>query len=305
MSILYSKKNMKKNILISMIVCIASIGSVFANDCSILLDEGKTTPTNPDKTVIDENIEARVSSYNDGYGKEYKNILSTTGFKKALDNLKSFCCTKIIRKSCDKDMKNIKQPYPESAYLFDHLVDVSMRRLDGITGLAYNISPDPTAMERRKKITEIASSPNGRTAKEIESLYTGYRTINSKNTKDIIKKDYTDTKVVTLGDKYNNICTFMKEIYESTSNTAKTPIGNAFFNGCRGLVKDRVKRETSYIKILMVEKSNQLFTEATKAYTKKHFVEEKLMALWNLVSKVKDVFQTIVQQAPASKKCSK
>lgn len=70
------------------------------------------------------------------------------------------------------------------------------------------------------------------------------------------------------------------------------------------MVKERVKRETGYIKILMVQKSNQLFTEATKAYTKKYFVEEKLMALWTLIDKVKDVFTTIVQQAPASKMCS-
>jgi putative heme degradation protein len=55
----------------------------------------------------------------------------------------------------------------------------------------------------------------------------------------------------------------------------------------------------------MVKKSNQLFDKATKAYTKKYFVEEKLMALWNLVAKVRDMFQTIVQQAPASKSCSK
>ncbi|MEI6118590.1 MAG: hypothetical protein WCP92_05190 [bacterium] len=71
------------------------------------------------------------------------------------------------------------------------------------------------------------------------------------------------------------------------------------------MVKDRVKRENGYTRILMVEKSNQLFTETTKAYTQKHFVEEKLLALWNLITKVKDVFQTIVQQAPVSKTCSK
>jgi len=55
----------------------------------------------------------------------------------------------------------------------------------------------------------------------------------------------------------------------------------------------------------MVQKSNQLMDESTKAYTKKYFIEEKLMALWNLIAKVKDIFKTIVQQAPASKTCSK
>lgn len=43
------------------------------------------------------------------------------------------------------------------------------------------------------------------------------------------------------------------------------------------MVNERVKRENGYVKILMVQKSNQLFDESMKAYTKKHFVEEKLM----------------------------
>ena len=71
------------------------------------------------------------------------------------------------------------------------------------------------------------------------------------------------------------------------------------------MVQDRVRREYGYVKILMVDKSNQLFDKTSQAYTKKYFVEEKLMALWNLVAKVKDMFQTIVKQAPASKTCSK
>jgi hypothetical protein len=70
------------------------------------------------------------------------------------------------------------------------------------------------------------------------------------------------------------------------------------------MVRDRVNREIGYTKILMVQKSNQLFDEGTKAYTKKYFVQEKLMALRNLITKVMDMFETIVQQAPASKTCS-
>ena len=74
---------------------------------------------------------------------------------------------------------------------------------------------------------------------------------------------------------------------------------------CENTAKDRVDKETGYTKMLMIQKSNQLFDEGTKAYTKKYFVQEKLMALWNLIVKVKDIFQTIIQQAPASKMCSK
>ena len=293
---------MKKSILISIIVCIASIGSVLANDCNILVNEGKIDPIDPSKTVMDENIDSLVN----WYSYTYEKILPAKAFRQALVNLKSYCCQKMIKKSCaSADIQNIKKPFPESAFLFDHLIDVTMRRLDGITGLAYNLSADPTALERRTKMTEIATSPNGKQAKEIESLYTWYRTIHGKYTQENVKNQYNNTGVVSLGDKYNNLCNLMKEIYEKTYTNNKTTIWYAYMNWCENLVKDRVKRENGYTRILMVEKSNQLFTETTKAYTKKHFVEEKLLALWNLITKVKDVFQTIVQQAPVSKTCSK
>ncbi|MCX6824495.1 MAG: hypothetical protein NT085_05220 [candidate division SR1 bacterium] len=293
---------MKKSILIGMMVCIAGMSRVFANDCNILIDNGEAVQK------IDVHIAKLVEAYEYIYGNTaiYTGILPTAAFKQALVNLKSYCCQKIIKQSCtSSDLQNIKQPFPESAFLFDHLVDVAMRRLDGIIGLAYNLSPDSTALERRTKMTDIANSPNGRQAAEIEALYTGYRTIHDGYTTEYIRSQYNKTGVVSLGDKYNKICEFMKNIYDNSTITNKITIGYAYMNGCKNLVKDRVKRENGYTRILMVEKSNQLFTEATKAYTKKHFVEEKLLALWNLITQVKDVFQTIVQQAPVSKTCSK
>lgn len=157
---------MKKILAITITIGLAMISSTYANDCSILIDEKKTT-------LIDDNIEAIVS----GYLESYQNVLPRDAFKKALINLKAHCCTKEIQTSCSpSDIQNIQLPYPESVFLFDHLLDVAMRRLDGITGLAYNLSPDPTAMERRTKITEIANSANGMPAKAIEDIYIKYRT---------------------------------------------------------------------------------------------------------------------------------
>lgn len=114
---------MKKIVAITLLVGLAILSKTYANDCSILMDENKTT-------LIDENIEAIVRAYPEAY----QSILPAVAFKKALINLKAHCCTKEIGKSCsDKDRENIQLPYPESAFLFDHLLDVTMRRLDGIT----------------------------------------------------------------------------------------------------------------------------------------------------------------------------
>ena len=50
----------------------------------------------------------------------------------------------------------------------------------------------------------------------------------------------------------------------------------------------------------MVEKTGKMIDEATKAYIKKHFVEEKLLELRDLIVKVKNMFQDMVKQAPVS-----
>jgi len=236
----------------------------------------------------------------------YKEVLSISGFKQALTNLKAYCCKNPDLLSCPKEEANkLPQKYfPESESLFDQLLDVAIRRLDGITWLAYTLS-DPTGLERRTKITEIAKSATGTQASTIEGLYTGYRTVHEYADLNIVINNYNKgIGTVSLKDKYDTVCRLMRDIYDGVGNSNKGLISSTILNACENLVTDRVNREIGYTKILMVQKSNQLFDEGTKAYTKKYFVQEKLMALWDLITKVMDMFETVVQQAPASKTCS-
>ncbi len=236
----------------------------------------------------------------------YKEVLSVSGFKQALTNLKAYCCKNSDLLNCPKEEADkLPQKYfPASESLFDHLIDVAIRRLDGITWLAYALN-DPTGLERRTKITEIAKSATGEQASTIESLFTGYRTVHEYEDINVVINNYNKgTGTVSLKDKYDTVCRLMRDIYGGVANTNKGLISNSIINTCEGMVRDRVNREIGYTKILMVQKSNQLFDEGTKAYTKKYFVQEKLMALRNLITKVMDMFETIVQQAPASKTCS-
>jgi hypothetical protein len=93
-----------------------TISRVFANDCNVVLGTG---------------IESTVLVYN----KIYEKVLPSIAFKQALTNLKAYCCLNGDRLSCSSGEKeNLPTKYfPESIYLFDHLIDVAMRRLDGIT----------------------------------------------------------------------------------------------------------------------------------------------------------------------------
>jgi len=107
---------MKKILATVAITAIAMIGGAFArNDCNIVVGSG-----------IDATVKA--------YGTTYINVLPLSGFKQALTNLKMHCCLKNFITCTAEEKNTLSSPYfPESEFLFDHLFDVAMRRLDGIS----------------------------------------------------------------------------------------------------------------------------------------------------------------------------
>lgn len=267
----------------------------FANDCNLI-------------------ITGNLGELNNYTNVAYSNVVPQEAFARALNNLKTYCCTVVVPNKCTSEQKRtLEKLYPKSAYLFDHLLDVTMRRLDGVQSLAYGLEPDKAGKARRDYITSIANQPNGAPAKGIEENFKNYRTLHEKNTKDltVVAKNYRgdNTATLSLADKYNTLCGLLKNVYQDTQSDT-TIIGwefenNSFYRKCKDLVAQRVGKETAYTKLLMIKQSTKLLDETTKAYTRKYFVQEKLMGLRNLITKVKDNFTTIVQQAPASKSCSK
>lgn len=197
---------MKKIIRTLLITSIATIGGAFANDCTIVDGIG-------------------IESTANAYGKTYINVLPAEAFKQALINMKAYCCTKPDLLTCTQSEKdNASKFYPKSEIFFDHLLDIAMRRLDGDKKLAYGLDPDPTALERRTKITEIANSANGTPANTIEGIYTGYRTIHTYPIDTVINNYNKNVATISLGDKYNTICELVKKIYEETVTSDRTII---------------------------------------------------------------------------------
>ena len=95
-----------------------------------------------------------------------------------------------------------------------------MRRLDGITGLAYNLTPDPAGSKRRTEITKMANNPDIVLAKDIAALYTGYRNLHKEykynNNLDKVAEKFGQENTVTfsLRDRYDTVCKLMKNIYK-------------------------------------------------------------------------------------------
>lgn len=192
---------MKKLLSIVIITTIALAGSAFAHDCNL---------------VVGENFKGTIKNYEVF---TYKKVVPEAAFEQALTNLKAYCCAQVVPSSCSQIEKNsLPKSYPESAYLFDHLLDVTMRRLDGIPSLAYGLSVDPAGKTRRTYSNDVAASANGTQAKTIEEKYQEYRTLHKKETKnlDIVAANFANDNSATLslGDKYDTVCRLLKNIYE-------------------------------------------------------------------------------------------
>ena len=74
--------------------------------------------------------------------KDFESVLPTEALGKALENLKKYCCQSngTGDNTCTAYQGNQKQNYPQSPYLYDQLIDVSLRRLDAIPEFAYGLS---------------------------------------------------------------------------------------------------------------------------------------------------------------------
>jgi hypothetical protein len=226
-------------------------------------------------------------------------VIPPEALAKSFENLKKYCCqlNKIGSDFC-KSFQNSTY-YPESAYLFDHLIDVGFRRLDGRSDLAYGLVPDPTGKARRDFITKAAETTDGTTAKTIMDTYKTYRTKKITLPGDIVNfiTNYNTLSVVSLEDKYMNLCEIMKDVYNKISEQ-KVVIGsyqNSFYNKCQQLAEKRISDEYTYTKVLLSKKSNELLHSTTQAYIQKYFIQDKMLALIDTVNQIKSLFSSMVQ----------
>ena len=113
-----------------------------------------------------------------------------------------------------------------------------------------------------------------------------------------------NTPDVSLVDKYNTICEIMKRAYNSIASE-KILLDSTAYNKCQKLIERRINNEYTYTKTIMIKTANETMNEVYKTYTMKYFVQEKIMELMDLISQIKSLFSTMVNQAAASKSCTK
>lgn len=282
---------MKKTIIL-LIVLISSINIAIANDCKNIVNDPETWEKLALKNFSHENIMPKVAA------------------EKAINNLQKFCCLEDSIKDnvnyCDN--VNTDWYFPNSAYLFDHLLDVYLRRLDAKSddenwkNLIYWLEPDTKWQERRNFISNHANNKDGSVPIQIENEYkkfwekksNGLSIRNPNVGLPWSQENFVNYGERSLGERYMWACEISVYLYLNLINTREnTARLHLAYQNCKSLVNNRIKNEYEYTKAIMIQKWNVLLFNNVNNYLDPYFSQNKLMSLQSLVFDIKNTFAEI------------
>ena len=309
--------NMKKILCFILSIFTLYLGTAFAintgtNDCSVL-------------NIQDWNYTSLPKW-------KYTSIMPEESFKKVFDNLRAACCKWEIHNYCDGI--NIEWNFPDSVFLFDHLLDVYLRRLDAKwqddnwEDLMYWLQADEKWKERRDAISDIWNNSEGTPPLQIKQLYEKHRKWNiylPKYNDDLVQKDMTSWKSSisweiknftewTLIDRYNNACDIITYIYlDITNNMTTLNISNSdkqaklknIYNSCTNLINNRISSERVFTEAIAQNKWNSFLDNNIDAYLNVYFLNNHLSSLQSVIHNRQNAFAEIVKSINnLTKKCS-
>lgn len=248
----------------------------------------------------------RILASRDESNEELTNLIKSMpkeAMEKALDNLGKYCCDAKIISTCDSSSDNTL--YPESIYIFDHILDVYLRRLDAKDNLMYNLSADPSGQEWREFIIEHGNEVEWSKPMEIKGKYDTFWTW----TKNVVSFVDNDSKTKsdrknnienqiklydewTLRDKYNLACDMANYISEHKYVNGKW-LTQSEYNLCKTITNNRIDRENIYVQTILMQKANKLLWENMNAYLGTYFVSDKLSNLEQILFNINTSFSEI------------
>lgn len=255
--------------------------------------------------------------------KKFWNILPDSAITRIFDNLKSFCCNNknytVSESICEAESKNLQSVYPETPFLYDHILDILLRRLDAkqkddVGGdLIYNLEPDDVWYNWRNSINELANNKDWALPMSIELLYEENRTLWSAPYKiwfrdkiwiyswnlEEINNNYADFNLV---NRYYYSCEIALLFYFKLWWTLNIWLDNnklesmtMAYDNCRILVQRRIDQENSYVKTLLIQKWNTLLQDTIKSYIDSYFIQNRLMNLQDTIFQTSNYFFDVKQ----------
>lgn len=215
-------------------------------------------------------------------------VFKEDDIKLAHQHLKSYCCKKwFLGSDCDGWWSNT----PESPYLFDQLIDVWFRKLDGDPNLSYGGQLDSDGKQRREEVRKLAKDPQWKNPGEILDLFNKYRDV---------KQTWTDK----LSVKYNDTCEESRVIKMSFPQVFDDESLDAGYSQCLSIASSRVNGEMTYVNYVMVYKWIKYLKDAIHNYLMDYFLKEKSMMVLEKLSEVQWKLWQWVQKVNWAQNCN-
>lgn len=187
-------KNLNKIlIIIATLCCFASSLTLADNsDCWIFGNLPKQEWSQNSFIIVDEIWETNKWTANFLTTEQQQAIITKNDLNTALLNLKKYCCTNELwwieqnLSTCRDDKELFNENSLDSPYLFDHLIDVIMRRLNWLSGENYiytktNMTLDDKWAARRARIVNQATSEDWAISQNIIDEYEKIRKSSSSD----------------------------------------------------------------------------------------------------------------------------
>lgn len=299
-------------------------------------------------SVVNQNWE--INTHNFLSLDEQKAIIKKEDLNIAILNLKKYCCDKELwwlkqnDEVCTKNKPFFNDNSLDSPYLFDHIFDIIMRRLNWLswdTNIYKGMSLDDKWEERRSEITKHATSLEWSTPQSISNLYEKFRTQSSPNkgyniaekVDDVFWKDSNQNFLIfvswgwnsdesesianaiknyswwTLYDRYTNACALTEYFYALLNNAAASTdkirnIYESSKNSCNKIVKKQIQWESNYVSLIEQRASNRFQSNYIEWYLS--YMYERQEKLQNLIKDSKNRRLDIIRAVPGlQRQCQK
>ncbi len=210
------------------------------------------------------------------------NILNKQEIELAYQHLKNYCCDLDVLK--DSECSDKWDNYASSPMLFDHLIDIWFRKLDGDSSVSYT-KLDPDWKERFEQKKEIFLQKEWKIPEIIFQKFSSFW-----------KDPSNPSQNGKLLQKYYDLCNDIEKIYTRVPLSLSSDFAKEYLNSelaCRKLVSQRYRKEVDLISTIMIKQGKNRLIHNMKKYAKDDFSEDLLMNLFEKFAKFRGYFAVV------------
>ena len=265
-------------------------------------------------------------------------IIDANSLNAAILNLKKYCCENELwwlshsSNTCKNDSWFFNPNSLDSPYLFDHLLDVLMRRLNWLTwdnNIYPNMEVDELWAERRQRIDGKAENLSGSDVQSIADKYQEFRTYhpeyditsqmnaqfwdekNANFLTYIIWEWWSESEKIanvfknyenrSLYDRYNNACSITQYLYSLLniwiiSDDKETTARKTAKWLCSKITKSQIDNETKYVTLVAKESANRFLNNYIEGYL--WYLYNRRITLENIRKSSSNKFLDVVKAVP-------